>query len=98
MLDLAGSTGLGAIHAYRLKASPGLRVTTFDLPEKEAECLENLRAHGVAEHCSFIGGDIFQEVPKGYDVVLVKHFLDMFDKNEVCTILDGVSTALDVGG
>jgi hypothetical protein len=98
VLDLAGNTGLGAIHTYRLKASPGLRVTTFDLPEKEAECLENFRAYGVAEHCSFIGGDVFKEVPKGYDVVLVKHFLNMFDKNEICTIFDGVSKALNAGG
>jgi hypothetical protein len=35
VLDLAGNTGLGAIHTYKLKASPGLLVTTFDLPEKE---------------------------------------------------------------
>ncbi|WP_234334392.1 acetylserotonin O-methyltransferase [Streptomyces sp. NRRL B-1347] len=98
VLDLAGNTGLGAILTHRLKASPGLRVTTFDLPEKEAECLENFRAEGVAEHCSFIGGDVFKSVPKGFDVVLIKHFLDMFDKDDVRTILNGVSEALDVGG
>jgi hypothetical protein len=98
VLDLAGNTGLGAIHTYKLKTSPGLRVTTFDLPEKEKECLENFRAHGVAEHCSFIGGDAFKEIPRGFDVVLIKHFLDMFDKNEVFAILDGVNKALNVGG
>ncbi|GGV20871.1 acetylserotonin O-methyltransferase [Streptomyces spectabilis] len=98
VLDLAGNTGLGAILTYRLKASPGLRVTTFDLPEKEDECLENFRAQGVAEHCSFIGGDVFRSVPKGFDVVLIKHFLDMFDKDDVRTILNGVSEALEVGG
>lgn len=98
VLDLAGNTGLGAIHTYQLKASPGLRVTTFDLPEKEAECLRNFRAHGVAEHCSFIGGDVFDGVPKGFDVVLVKHFLDMFDKDDVFKILKGVNRSLEVGG
>jgi hypothetical protein len=98
VLDLAGNTGLGAVHTYRMKASPGLRVTTFDLPEKEKECLENFRAHGVAEHCSFIGGDVFDEVPKGYDVVLIKHFLDMFDKSDVFRILEGVNRSLEVGG
>ncbi len=98
VLDLAGNTGLGAIHTYKLKASPGLRVTTFDLPEKEKECLENFRTHGVDEHCSFIGGDVFEEVPKGFDVVLIKHFLDMFDKSEVFKIFDGVNRSLDVGG
>jgi hypothetical protein len=98
VLDLAGNTGLGAIHAYQLKKSLGLRVTTFDLPEKENECLENFRAHGVAEHCSFIGGDVFENVPKGFDVVLIKNFLDMFGKKEVFKILDGVNRSLSVGG
>jgi hypothetical protein len=98
VLDLAGNTGLGAIHAYQLKASPGLRVTTFDLPEKENECLRNFQDHGVAEHCSFIGGDVFHSVPKGFDVVLIKHFLDMFDRSDVFRILAGVNKSLDVGG
>ncbi|TDU75511.1 O-methyltransferase [Streptomyces sp. KS 21] len=98
VLDLAGNTGLGAIMTYRLKASPGLRVTTFDLPEKEEECLETFRTHGVEKHCSFIGGDVFASVPKGFDVVLIKHFLDMFDKEDVVRILTSVSEALEVGG
>jgi hypothetical protein len=98
VLDLAGNTGLGAIHTYQMKTSPGLRVTTFDLPEKEHECLQNFKAHGVEEHCSFIGGDVFDEVPKGFDVVLIKHFVDMFDKNEVFKILEGVNRSLNVGG
>jgi hypothetical protein len=98
VLDVAGNTGLGAILTYRRKESPGLHVTTFDLPEKESECLENFRAHGVAEHCSFIGGDVFESVPTGFDVALVKHFLDMFDKDRVFKILRGVHGALPAGG
>ncbi|OKI35322.1 hypothetical protein A6A25_24330 [Saccharothrix sp. CB00851] len=98
VLDLAGNTGLGAIHTYRHKASPGLHVTTFDLPEKEQECLENFRANGVAEHCSFIGGNVFESIPRGYDVVLIKHFLDMFDQDDVFRILDGVHRSLNDGG
>jgi SAM-dependent methyltransferase len=98
VLDVAGNTGLGAIHTYQRKASPGLRVTTFDLPERERECLENFRAHGVAEHCSFVGGDVFKGIPQGFDVVLIKHFLDMFDRQEVLTILRGAHQALNPGG
>lgn len=98
VLDVAGNTGLGAILTYERKASPGLHVTTFDLPEKENEALENFRTHGVAEHCSFIGGDVFEAVPKGFDVVLIKHFLDMFDKKEVFRILTGVNASLNAGG
>jgi SAM-dependent methyltransferase len=98
VLDLAGNTGLGAIHTLRLKPSAGLRVTTFDLPENEAECLETFKAHGVQEHCSFIGGDVFDGVPTGFDVVLIKHFLPMFDRDDVIRILQEVNRALDVGG
>jgi SAM-dependent methyltransferase len=98
VLDLAGNTGLGAINTYRLKGSPGLRVTTFDLPEKEKDCLENFRAHGLAEHCSFIGGDVFDGVPKGFDVILIKHFLNMFDKADVLRIFREIAKSLEPGG
>lgn len=98
VLDLAGNTGLGAALAYDLNASAGLRVTTFDLPEKEAECLRNFKARGVDDHCSFIGGDVFRQVPRGFDVVLIKHFLDMFDKKDVLKILRNTNQALDLGG
>ncbi|WP_246144468.1 methyltransferase [Actinacidiphila oryziradicis] len=98
VLDLAGNTGLGAILTHQLSESSGLHVTTFDLPEKQEECLANFRSHGVAERSSFIGGDVFASVPAGFDVVLVKHFLDMFDKRDVVRILTNVYQALDVGG
>lgn len=98
VLDLAGNTGLGAILTYQLKHSPGLRVTTFDLPHKEEACLANFRAHGVAEHCSFVGGDVFVQVPEGFDVVLVKHFLAMFDKEDVLRIFQQINRSLAVGG
>ncbi|MCQ4085189.1 hypothetical protein NGB36_32675 [Streptomyces sp. RB6PN25] len=98
VLDVAGNTGLGAVLAYRHKRVENLHVTCFDFPEKEAEALENFRAHGVQDHCSFIGGDVFDSVPKGFDVVMIKHFLDMFDKENVFRILKGVHEALDVGG
>jgi predicted nicotinamide N-methyase len=97
VLDLAGNTGLGAIHMLKLKTSPGIRVATFDLPEKEKECLENFRTHGVEGHCSFIGGDVFDGVPKGFDVVLIKHFLPMFGKPDVLRILHKVYESLEAG-
>jgi hypothetical protein len=97
VLDLAGNTGLGAVHTAKNKASQGLRVTTFDLPEKETEALENFRKHGVTEYCSFIGGDVFAEVPKGYDIVLIKHFLALWDADASLAIFRNVNKALEVG-
>lgn len=98
VLDLAGNTGLGAINTCKLKASPGLRVTTFDLPEKEEECLRNFKANGVDGQCSFVGGDVFDQVPRGFDAVLIKHFLDMFDKSNVLKILHAARKSLEPGG
>lgn len=97
VLDLAGNTGLGAVNAFRLTTSPGLRVTVFDLPEKERECLENFRSHGVEKSCSFIGGNVFDGVPEGFDVVLIRHFLPMFGKRDVFRILGAVNTSLEAG-
>lgn len=98
VLDVAGDTGLGAILARRYKPEENLTVACFDLPAKEAAALENFRAHGVADHCSFIGGDVFDGLPKGYDVVMIKHFLGMFGPENVVRIFDRVHEALEPGG
>lgn len=98
VLDVAGNTGLGAIHTYKYKQSPGLRVTTFDLPEKKDVALANFKAEGLEEHLSFVGGNVFDEIPQGFDTVLIKHFLDMFDKDDVLKILHGVHKSLEPGG
>ena len=98
VLAVAGNTGLGAILAHKLKGTPGMHVTTFDLPEKQAEALENFRAQGLEEQCSFVGGDVFAPLPTGYDAAMIKHFLDMWDKDDVRKILRGVNKALKPGG
>ncbi|WP_234328093.1 acetylserotonin O-methyltransferase [Streptomyces sp. NRRL S-37] len=98
VLDVQGGNGLGAIMTYQLKGSPGLRVTTFDRPALEAECLRNFEARGVAEHCSFMGGDVLESLPGGFDVMLLKHFVDMYDEDEVRTIFENAHRALEPGG
>lgn len=97
-LNLLGPPGLGAALLYQMKGLPELRVTTSDLPEKEDQCLQNYKVYGVEGHCSFIGGDVFENIPKGFDVVLLRHFLDIFDKAEVFKILENLNKSLDVGG
>ncbi|KOV65873.1 methyltransferase, partial [Streptomyces sp. MMG1121] len=73
VLDVAGTPGPGAIPPYRHKASPGLRVTTFDLPDKQSEALASFKAEGLEAHLSFIGGNVFEPIPQGYDTVRIKH-------------------------
>jgi hypothetical protein len=98
ILDVAGNTGLGAILAYQHKCVENLQVTCFDFAKKEAEALRNFKEHGVENHCSFVGGDVFTGLPKGFDIIMIKHFLDMFDKENVYKILRSAHEALEVGG
>ncbi|GAA3059643.1 acetylserotonin O-methyltransferase [Actinokineospora globicatena] len=98
ILDLAGNTGLGAVLTRKYKAEADPAVVCFDFPEKEAAALATFAAHGESERCGFIGGDVFDGVPEGFDLVLIKHFLDMFDKDNVLRILRNVHAALEPGG
>lgn len=98
VLDLAGNTGLGAVLAYRSKQAQDPSVTCFDLPEKEAEATAVFRAHGVADRCTFVGGDVFAGIPTGFDVVMIKNFLEMFEKDAAHTILRRAHEALTADG
>jgi SAM-dependent methyltransferase len=98
VLDLLGGNGFGAVMTYQLKASPGLTVTTFDAPHHEPEALKTFAAQGVSEHCSFVGGDVFEDTPTGFDVVLLKHFIDMYDRDDVLRIFQAANRSLDPGG
>ncbi|HEV2346644.1 MAG TPA: methyltransferase [Actinocrinis sp.] len=98
VLDVLGGNGLGAVMTQRLTASAQLRVTTFDRPEFEEECLRSFRDAGVSDRCSFVGGDVLEGMPAGFDVVMVKHFLDIFDKDEVLRIFRNANRSLEDGG
>ncbi|MGJ5756625.1 O-methyltransferase [Streptomyces puniciscabiei] len=98
VLDLAGHTGLGAILTCKYNPEKNLQVACFDFPEKRDDALENFRAHGVEESCSFIGGDVFDGLPEGFGVVLVKHFLDQLGKENVFRVLRAVYECLEPGG
>jgi SAM-dependent methyltransferase len=98
VLDVAGNTGLGAINTYNAKRAMDPRVTCFDLPGKEAEALENFRAQGLEGKCSFVAGNVLESLPAGFDVVMIKNFLEMFDPGPAHSILRNVHQALRPGG
>jgi 2-polyprenyl-3-methyl-5-hydroxy-6-metoxy-1,4-benzoquinol methylase len=98
VLDVAGNTGVGAILTHQLCQAPGLHVTCFDVPAKEAEALQNFKDAGLEHCCAFVGGDVFDGLPQGFDLVLIQHFLDMFDEENVRQILSRVHEALNPGG
>lgn len=98
VLDVIGGNGFGAVMACRTTGSAELRVTTFDRPELEGACLATYREAGIETQCDFVGGDPAASLPTGYDVVLIKHFLDIFDKSQVLDILRNAHASLAEGG
>lgn len=98
VLDLAGHTGLGAILTRKHNPEKNLEVACFDFPEKRDDALANFRAHGVEDSCTFIGGDVYEGLPKGFGAVLVKHFLDQLGKENVFRVLRAVYDCLEPGG
>ncbi|MFC9295004.1 methyltransferase [Streptomyces sp. NPDC057011] len=98
VLDVAGNTGQGAVLAHRYHPGKDLHVTCFDLPEKESQALANFKSAGVQDSCAFIGGDAFAGIPAGFDVITIKHFLDMWDRDSAVRILRNAYEALPAGG
>jgi SAM-dependent methyltransferase len=98
VLDVIGGNGFGAVMACRTTGSERMRVTTFDRPELESACLATYREADIDAQCDFVGGDPVASLPTGYDVVLIKHFLDIFDKSQVLAILRNAHASLAEGG
>ena len=98
VIDLAGNTGLGASLIQKANEGKNLLVTSFDFPFKEEETLQFFLENDLQDRCFFKGGDVFEYVPAGYDVVVISHFLDMFDKKNVIRILTNVIESLNPGG
>ncbi len=94
ILEIAGNTGKGAIALQKKNIDRQLHVTVLDLPLKERESLANFREAGMEDKCAFTGGDIFQGVPAGYDVIFLKHFLAMFSEEHVRKLFSNVAQAM----
>ncbi len=95
VLDLAGNAGEGAVALQKYFAERKLHVTAFDLPFNEKEAVENFREADLQDSCSFIGGDIFKGVPRGYDVITLKHFLGMYSEENIKKIFKNVYDSMN---
>jgi len=98
VLDCAGQTGLGAVKLLKAHPNKQLKVTVLDQGWKKDQALDFFSKEGVAESASFIGGDVFKEIPSGYDVIQFKHFINMFSEKEIRQLIKSSYNALPVGG
>lgn len=95
VLDVGGGQGglLGAI----LAAAPHARGILFDLPEVVGDTTP-LASAGVGDRCEVVGGDFFQAVPRGADVVTIKTVLHDWDDDACRTVLANCRAALGGAG
>ena len=69
IVEVGGGQGqlLGSI----LARHPGSKGILYNVPEIVTGALAVLRAHGVADRCEAVGGDMFRSVPQGGDAYLL---------------------------
>ena len=92
VVDVGGGTGAMLIRL--LTQRPGLIGTVFDLPQVRPEALAAIEAAGLADRCSFAGGDFFKEVPAGADVYMMSSILHDWDDEAAGTVLGALRRAM----
>jgi hypothetical protein len=90
IIDIGG--GNGSLLSAILAACPGRRATLFDLPE--AIALAKSGAGGPLPGADFVAGDVFEQVPEGGDLYLLRHVMHDFDDARCARILQNIRRAM----
>jgi SAM-dependent methyltransferase len=96
VVDLAGGTG--ALLAAVLRAAPGARGVLVDLPHVADAAAREFAAAGLADRCTVVSGDIFEELPEGGDLYLLSRILHDWDDDRCRTLLAACRDAIRPGG
>jgi hypothetical protein len=96
IVDVGGS--YGTLLAAILRRYPAARGILFEQPHVAATAGEQLAAAGVAERCTTIGGDFFNEVPAGGDAYLLAQILHDWDDEACIAILRQCRRVLPANG
>jgi hypothetical protein len=90
IIDIGG--GNGSLLSAILAAYPGRRTTLFDLPEGIAAAERG--EGGPLPGATLSAGDVFQSVPGGGDLYLLRHLLHDYDDEQCTIILSNVRRAM----
>ena len=96
VLDVGG--GYGAVLVALLRAFPGLRGDSFDLPGVAAGARAYLQGAGVADRGGFVSGSFFEAVPGGYDCQVLKYIVHDWDDDHAQRLLACCAAALGSEG
>jgi hypothetical protein len=96
VVDVGGDTG--AMLAEVLRARPEVRGVLVDLRATVARSGEIFEAAGVAERVTTVGQRLFDALPSGADVYLLRDVLNDWPDREAAAILRGVAEAARPSG
>ncbi|MEU5845384.1 methyltransferase [Saccharopolyspora shandongensis] len=94
--DVGG--GSGHVLAAVLAAHPELTATLVDLPDTVRAADPVLRAAGVADRVTVVGGSFFDPLPGGTDVCLLANILHDWPDEAAVAILHRCRAAVNAGG
>lgn len=94
IVDVGG--GQGALLAAVLSQAPQARGILYDMPEVVADP-SPLEAASVLDRCEIVGGDFFESVPGGGDVIMLKTVLHDWDDEDCVRILGRCREAVEAG-
>eukprot|EP00494_Astrolonche_serrata_P002754 UN02760 len=98
ILSLAGEDGFNAVQTINHFNDRNLTITVLDQPFKEEAALTRFKMENMEDKLSFHGGNLFQEIPTGFDIVTLKHFTAMFSEYELTQVYTKVYESLPEGG
>ena len=90
--DIGG--GNGSTLAAILERNPNSRGVLFDLPHVVERARQQFESCGLAERCSFVGGNFFDSIPAGADLYLLRHILHDWNDERAQQILTNCANAM----
>jgi len=96
IVDVAG--GHGSLLARILAANPSARGVLFEQPHVVDGAVALLQQAGLGERSSTVAGSIFESVPAGGDLYILKRILHDWDDELSRVILENCRRAMNVGG
>lgn len=92
LIDVGG--GNGSLLCAVLQRHPQLKGVLFDRADVIERARANLQAAGVAERCTTVAGNFFEQVPPGGDAYLMRHIIHDWNDEQALTILGHCRKAL----
>lgn len=87
--------GYGALAAAILEAVPSARATWFDLPHAEAGARQLMAERGLSERCHFVAGSMFDQVPSGHDLLLLKNVIHNWCRSDIIRLFARCRAAMN---